>query len=174
MTHVRLCQQQHGVARPVPLELHAVCLEEGLVGDHLVVFEVWIQIHLGEARTALGSGHVRHHVDCLGGAVGHAVVGHFCHVDLVGDGLEGVVLVELDLVVDHPGADLLVAAPLWTPARHLLLEKALNLLAGVGVPQVKVRLGLLPLDDGVLLPGGQEGASRGPGETANLQSVAVM
>ena len=101
--------------------------------------------------------------------MGHAVVGHLGHVDLVGDGLEAVVLVELNLVIDHPGADLLVAAPLRTPAEHLLLEEALDLLSGVGVPEVEVGLGLLPLYDGVLLPGGEEGSRRGPGEATHLR-----
>ena len=46
----------------------------------------------------------------------HYKIGDLGHVDLVGDGLEVAVLIELDLVVDHPGADLLVTAPLGAPA----------------------------------------------------------
>ena len=169
-----MSQEEHCGAGPIPLELNTVRLEEGLVGDDLTVLKVGVLEHLGEAGPALRPGDIGHDVEALGGALGHAVVGHLRHVDLVGDGLEAVVLVELNLVVDHPGADLLLTAPLGTPPGHFLLEETLHFLPGLDVPEVKVGLGLLALDDGVLLPGGQEGASRGPGETANLQSVAVI
>ena len=49
-------------------------------------------------------------------------------MQLVGDGAEVVVLVELDLVVNHPGADGLVRVPDRTPEPQLLLKEGLNLL----------------------------------------------
>ena len=107
-------------------------------------------------------------MEVLGGTMSHAVVCHLCHVDLVANGGKVVVLVELDLVVDHPRADLLVTGPLGTPTRHLLLEEALDLETSLGVPQVEVGLRLLALDHCILLPGGQQRASRRPGETYNL------
>ena len=148
-------------------------MEKGLVGDDLAVIKVRVVEHLGEARAALGPGDVGHHVEALGGALGHAVVGHFGHVDLVSDGLEVVVFVELNLIVDHPGADLLLAAPLGAPTRHFLLEETLHLLPSLGVPEVKVGLRLLSLDDSVLLPGGQERSQGRPGQTYDLLETFI-
>ena len=168
--YLSLSKQEHCVAGTIPLELNTVRLEERLVGDDLTVLKVGVLEHLGEARPALRPGNIRHHVETLGGALGHAVVGHLGHVDLLSDGQEAVVLVELNFVVDHPGADLLLAAPLRTPPGHFLLEETLHLLPSLGVPEVKVGLRLLALDDGVLLPGGQERTQGRPGQTDNLNN----